>query len=134
MSASRKDREEFLLILDRELPNVRRGAVLELGRKLLRLSATHCRLAEAVCNGDYPADNGERETDTCPSCGRGWAKGTVKKNGCPDCRCEASIRAACAPYALEPVFWGDPRGCTVKLRVPSGATNDSPNTGICVPQ
>lgn len=31
------------------------------------------RLAEAMCNGDYPADNGERKTRECPRCGCGWA-------------------------------------------------------------
>lgn len=32
-----------------------------------------------------------------------------------------------------PVFSGDPRGACVKLRVPSGKTDDWGQTGICVP-
>ncbi len=31
------------------------------------------------------------------------------------------------------VFDGDPRGTTVKVRVPSGKTDDWGQTGICVP-
>jgi hypothetical protein len=29
---------------------------------------------------------------------------------------------------------GDPRGCTVKLKVPSGRTDDFGGTDLCVPQ
>lgn len=32
-----------------------------------------------------------------------------------------------------PIFQGDPRGATVKIRVPSGKTGDWGQTGICVP-
>ena len=32
-----------------------------------------------------------------------------------------------------PLVHGDPRGACVKLRVPSGKTNDGGNEGICVP-
>jgi len=32
-----------------------------------------------------------------------------------------------------PTFQGDPRGCCVKLRVPSGRTDDGNHEGMCVP-
>lgn len=32
-----------------------------------------------------------------------------------------------------PVFSGDPRGACVKIRVPSGKTDDWGQTGMCVP-
>jgi hypothetical protein len=34
---------------------------------------------------------------------------------------------------IEPVFSGDPRGATVKLRVPSGKCDDWGQTGLCIP-
>ena len=129
-----RDREEFVAILSRELSNEPTHKVVDLARKLCRLSARHCRLQVAQCNGDWPADNGERATDTCPKCEGGWVVGTVKKKGCPDCRCEDSIRSLLQPYGLAPVFDGDPRGCTVKVKFPSGRTNDLAGIGVCVPQ
>lgn len=32
-----------------------------------------------------------------------------------------------------PVFQGDPRGACVKLKVPSGRTDDGNHEGVCVP-
>lgn len=43
------------------------------------------------------------------------------------------LKELLAPYNVVPVFQGDPRGATVKLRVPSGKTNDWGREGICVP-
>lgn len=34
---------------------------------------------------------------------------------------------------FEPVFQGDPRGACVKIRVPSGKTDDYAREGVCVP-
>lgn len=34
---------------------------------------------------------------------------------------------------LEPVFGGDPRGAVLKIKVPSGRTNDGGQEGVCVP-
>lgn len=35
--------------------------------------------------------------------------------------------------AVGVIFSGDPRGCVVKLKLPSGKTNDFLQEGICVP-
>ena len=48
-------------------------------------------------------------------------------------QCEARIVALCKPLKITPDFQGDPRGACVKLRVPSGRTDDWGQTGICVP-
>ncbi len=55
-------------------------------------------------------------------------------------RAERLIRAWCALISAEdprpafvPVFHGDPRGACVKIRVPSGAYDDTSREGICVP-
>ena len=47
--------------------------------------------------------------------------------------CRDTITVACEPYEVTPLFSGDPRGATVKLRVPSGYTDDWGTEGICVP-
>jgi hypothetical protein len=38
------------------------------------------------------------------------------------------------PFGITPDFQGDPRGAVVKLKVPSGRTDDWGKTGICVPE
>lgn len=43
------------------------------------------------------------------------------------------IRNVCAATGCEAIFSGDPRGACVKLKVPSGRTDDWAKTGICVP-
>src|SRR4030067_244402 len=105
-----KQREEFVAVLCRELPSLRPFEVVDAARKLCRLAATHHRLAVAHCNGDWPADNGKHETELCPLCENSWALGTVKKTGCPDCRCESQIKKLVAELGLGVKFQGDPRG------------------------
>lgn len=52
-------------------------------------------------------------------------------------RTEGQVRArvekVCAPYGITPVFQGDSRGAVLKLKVPSGKTDDWGQVGICVP-
>lgn len=43
------------------------------------------------------------------------------------------IRSITVPYGIEPIFSRDPRGACVKVKVPSGKTDDWGSTGICVP-
>jgi hypothetical protein len=129
---TRKDiieREEFIRILERE------NVPQEVGRKVLRYSTTLTRLAVAQCNGDWPADNGERPTKACARCEALWAPSVLLKGGlCPDCRAEDNVKALLAPFNIVPEFQGDPRGCVLKLRVPSGYNNSFGGDGlVCVP-
>lgn len=109
-------RDEFIAA------TARAGLRLDTARKLLSLTATAHRLAEASCNGDWPADNGARPTIACPECSSNWATGTVTRKGCPDCRNEARIRALvtaeCPGWTVRTA--GDPRGCVVTLCAPDG--------------
>jgi hypothetical protein len=131
----RKEQSEFVAILTRGMPNLKPRQVSLLAAKFTRLSVRHGRLQEAQCTGDWPADNGERALNTCPRCGIGWAVGQVKKAGCPDCRCEDQVNALAQTHGLEAVFQGDPRGCTVKLRIPNAHGKDFGGEGlVCVPQ
>jgi len=52
-----RDRDEFIVKMTKA------GLDIEAIRALLRLATTIQRLAVAQCNGDYPADNGQRETE-----------------------------------------------------------------------
>lgn len=64
------ERDEFLLKV---------GPVLGLGTAtmLLRHASTLQRLAVAQCNGDYPADNGERKVVPCPLCESQWVPSQI---------------------------------------------------------
>ena len=123
------EREAFLVALSKE------GVPVEVGRQVLTAANTLQRLAVAQCNGDWPADNGDRETAECVTCGSYWhpsdLKGPAAK--CGDCRTAERLRLVLAPYGVTPILGGDPRGCVVKLTVPSGTTDDWGNTGLCVP-
>ena len=127
-----KDRDEFLALASRE------GLTVDQARALLRHANTIERLAVAQCNGDWPADNGERKTEVC-ECGLAWAPSSFKvtfrptrKRVCPDCYASARVRAI-LPDGYGAIIGGDPRGCTLKITVPSGYTNDWGKEGLCVP-
>lgn len=142
MRATTRDREQFIASLLKQVPT----ATLADARKLLRWGATYGRLAEAECNGDWPADNGERETVACSKCEAHYAPSacTIRRNReestqdveCPSCRAERIIREVCegmggrcdpgiGPKDLcTPHFQGDPRGYTVRLQI-AGAPLDA---------
>lgn len=89
-------------------------------RRFLSLAGRLQRLAEAQCNGDYPADNGQRETSTCPRCEMLWAPETITRKGCRDCRATDAAKAAAKVYSLEVETQGDPRGCVLTLIMEDG--------------
>jgi hypothetical protein len=127
-----REREEFVALMAQE------GVPFSTSRLLMRYAATLHRLAEAQCNGDWPADNGERRVEECQSCQAMWIPSVLKRTAtfakaCPDCRTGIKVAVVCEPYGIKPVFNGDPRGAVLKLQVPSGRTNDWGKEGICVP-
>lgn len=79
--------------------------------RLLRVSKRHARFQELGCY-----------------------RGLSVAEEAAERRCEDPIRRLCRGPGCEPVFSGDPRGCTVKLRAPSGRADDFGGTGLCVPQ
>lgn len=136
------ERDEFISRLTREIPTQPPHMIADLARGILRAASTLDRLAVAQCNGDWPADNGERKTVVCPICECGWVPSSlaVAKSGphkgqkvCQDCRTEERLTATLKPYGIEPIYGGDPRGYVVKLKMPSGATNTWSQDGIGVP-
>lgn len=121
-----RDRDEFLMAMAHE------GVPLDIARLLLRYTQTLHRLAVAMCNGDYPCDNGERKTQDCAECEMGYSPYSLRKGICPKCRTQARVRAICEPLNIKPLLGGDPRGAVVVLQVISGKTNWG-RRGICVP-
>ena len=109
MTATGREVVAFAVALAEEFPRVVGLPALVL--KLVRLSKRHARFQELGCD-------------------RGLSAAEEAAEG----RCEDAIRRLCRGLGCEPVFSGDPRGCTVKLRLPSGRTDDFGGTGLCVPQ
>jgi hypothetical protein len=120
------ERDEFVAIMAGD------GMDLDTVRAVLRAAATIDRLAVAVCNGDYPADNGERKTRECPECAGNWSPGSFRRNLCPSCRVEQNL-ARLLPAGFKLHTSGDPRGYCTVISVPSGRTSYSGCEGVCVP-
>lgn len=109
----------------------------ETARALLRHATTLQRLAEAQCNGDWPADNGERKVEPCPLCEGLWVPSQIQggtaarlarqwrvehggakpgeARACPDCRTEARVHALLEGTQWQAWTRGDPRGYVLKL-------------------
>lgn len=107
----------------------RRMNAARLASLLLRHAKTHARIQEMVCNGVEWTQYDTNETfNRRQARHEAW---TEKR----DRQIEARITAICAELGpgFKPVFSGDPRGCTVKIAVPSGKTDDMGREGICVP-
>ena len=104
---------QFACQLTRELKKVTPYHVAIMADELMRLSRKHHRIMEGHCNGDYDIPEDAHQ---------------------PEDKIEAKITEIMKPFGITPIFSGDPRGCTVKLKMPSGATNDFGHTGVCVPQ
>ena len=128
---SMKEREKFIAAICEEVtklhPTTFRSEAEPLARRILRWGRTYGRLAEEACNGDWPL----RHTDQAA-----WAKELKRQQS----RATTYIAEAClelsllvCPNSFLPMFSGDPRGHTVKLRVPSGRTDDVAGEGLCVP-
>lgn len=142
--ATVKQREEFIETLLSHLPEKINGADWSwfndgrpFAKKLMRYGATLGRIAEMECNSpDYPAyawrlpeaeriaefkridERYQRELDRL-----------AKKEE----RIREKVTELCAQFQCTPVFQGDPRGNTLKIRTPEGYTNDWGREGICVP-
>ncbi len=82
--------------------------------KLMRLAEQHHKFMEDQCNGVEVYTR------------QGTPRGPLAKN-------RAAIKQLLADIGCGVHFGGDPRGCTVKIKFPDGATNDWGSDGWCVP-
>jgi hypothetical protein len=115
-----RERDDFIARMSRE------GLSIDSTRGLLRAATTLQRLAEAQCNGDWPADNGERKVVPCSRCDQMWVPSTLKgaPKLCEDCRTEDRAKR------LLPDGWslqtqGDPRGYVLRVVPPSYAERNA---------
>jgi hypothetical protein len=99
-----KARQEFIALMAAE------GIPLDVSLKVMRYATTMQRIAVKECNEGLTPDDREKDD---------W--------------CEGKIKDLLTPLKCTPIFNGDPRGAVVKIKVPSGHTDDWGQTGICVP-
>lgn len=105
--STNKDRIEFAAIMARETTATTYDLL-----QVIRNAKAHYRLCEAMCNRGLTTKE-EQKLERLKQGFQEWAK-----------------RTGCTGVVLSQ----DPRGCTVKLQVKSGLTNDWGKDGICVPQ
>lgn len=143
------DRQEFLALMASE------GMHPWDAKQLLRNASILHRLAEDECNGApwcfneeprhlFYRGNPKGQVTACgeplvtPENVTAKIKGSEKfsRVTCPSCKAdfiERRVRRRLSGMPFEPVFNGDPRGAVLKIKVPSGRTNDWGQEGICVP-
>jgi hypothetical protein len=117
MNRPQRWRDEFLSVMGRE------GVSVDVARKFMRVAATMQRLAEAQCNGDYPADNGNPGSKLCAECDALWHPPGLRKDGlCISCHADRKAVAMVAEFlpGWKCELQGDPRGCVLKLKTPQG--------------
>lgn len=144
MTAYAVERAAFIVAMQAE------GMAPEIARRILRHANTVQRLAVDSCNGVRSPRHYNQSDNALTACGLDivaeddimWTHQWLRTT-CPDClstRAERLIREWCgkcqhtrAIDRIVPIFQGDPRGCCVKLRVPSGRTDDMEREGMCIP-
>ena len=116
MSRPTRWRDQFYSDMGRE------GITADTSRLFLRVAATMQRLAEAQCNGDFPAGKGSWRA--CKRCQRSWLYEGLRKDGvCIDCHNDDKARALAGQYlpgwTIE--LRGTPiSGCVMTLFTPQG--------------
>lgn len=83
-------------------------------RELIRLATRHLKIMVDYCNGaDIYGPDGE-------------PRARLARN-------RKQITDICREIGCQPIFSGDPWGCTVKLTLPDGYADDWGKEGFCVP-
>jgi len=130
--ATAKEREQFIALMVADYcPQYSIFRVCEAARALLRHARTHGNLAVEECNG--PGDYVNHVP--YPEAGKIYddhAASVAKRQE----RVEKRIKEICAEFNLPVTLGGDPRGYTVKVKLPSGAYNTwgGSEEGYGVPQ
>jgi hypothetical protein len=110
-------------------PERKRTSARNAANLLCRHGRTYARIQEALCNGPGVIYGESNESfNRRLNKHEQWVE---KRNAQLQTRITAICEGLGAGFV--PVFNGDPRGATVKIRVPSGRTNDWGGVGICVP-
>lgn len=72
-----KHRQEFIARIAVALAPTPTHISAPIAERLMRYASTLQRLAVAQCNGDWPADNGQRLTKKCSLCGTSWVPSAI---------------------------------------------------------
>ena len=134
--SKQRERDEFISICTEEKIPV------SVARDLLRYARTLHRIAELECSSEVA----DRDRVPCPAekdtryeccCDYGYQEAgkhsDVARVSAKSKRIEYRVVQLLAPFGIKPIFGGDPRGCVLKLNVPSGKTNGWGGEGVCVP-
>jgi hypothetical protein len=122
-SSGRKDRAEFIHVLETHSPKTQSGEInthstRSLGEEIMRLSATYVRIQDSLATSD-PAD---------PT-----TEARIQKERAKEVELKDKITAIATQLGVTAVFQSDPRLRTVKIQTPDGFTNDETGEGINVP-
>ena len=135
MSSYQRDREDFIrrFVADAATvrPDISSNEAAYAARLLLRHSTTHGNLAVQECDG-HPAQQSNLPAVEINRLQARWDARIEKRAH----QLEKRMLAILKPYGFDVTFGGDPRGFTVKLKLPSGASNTwgGSEDGYGVPQ
>lgn len=107
----------------------RRQNAKKAARLLMRHGKTYAGIQEAVCNGaEWMGGDTDESWKKRQNQHEAW---TTKREDQLEKRIKAIVAELGSGFGV--IFNGDPRGCTIKVTVPSGKTNDLASEGIYVP-
>ena len=115
MASKAHEIAEFGAVLGREAPDLSPYAVGVLATKLIRLGKRTDNLAVAYYNGEMQTEEYTRKQEAIKAKVEALADGLLMRDGWG---CKVG---------------GDPRGCCLKLIVPTGYANDFGHEAVCVP-
>ncbi len=129
--ATSKERDDFIAVLVRALPEHSPMQVTNAARLLLRHAKTHGNVACMECNGpgDWVHRLAIKDASKEYEKHQAWCNKRTEQ-------LERRITEICQSIGVRPNFGGDPRGYTVKLHLPTGAYNTmgGQEEGYGVPQ
>lgn len=128
--ATAKERESFIARLTRELPNLPAQQVVNAARLLMRHAKTHGNLQEDRCNGHPACSSPTMDARDINKLQEAWDARIERR----EAQLEKRMSEIAQGLGLVADFGGDPRGYTVKLKLPSGAYNNMGGEGWGVPQ
>lgn len=125
------ERDQFEMTIRTEMDSAKHTFTerVHVARLLMRHAKTYHRLQEMACNG-VESHHGESNASFAKRQQRHeeWVE---KRDGQIERRIRAIVASMGEGFGV--VVSGDPRGCCVRLVLPSGKTNDWGREGWCVP-
>ncbi len=130
--ATQKQRWEFIHLMMKHAAvtdGITEGKIQRAAVKLLRYGATYGRIQEFDCNSP-DARYGQDEYNKRMQ--EQWERERERLHR-KETRIVRRVEELCASIGCQAIFSGDPRGNTIKIKMPDGYTNDWGREGICVP-